>query len=100
MRSLLDERGRNQTPYLLSGDYQSTGGATESNSTEAVNNGQVATSRHIAGIASPPRTLQIHYRNGLLTISKNGDNPLILLWYSWGGSNLRPPDPQSGALTN
>ncbi len=21
-------------------------------------------------------------------------------WYSWGVSNLRPPDPQSGALTN
>ena len=21
-------------------------------------------------------------------------------WYSWGDLNLRPPDPQSGALTN
>ena len=25
---------------------------------------------------------------------------LILLWYSWVDSNHRPPDPQSGALTN
>jgi len=23
-----------------------------------------------------------------------------LHWYSWVGSNRRPPDPQSGALTN
>src|SRR5215470_10738583 len=25
---------------------------------------------------------------------------LLILWYSWVDSNRRPPDPQSGALTN
>ena len=27
-------------------------------------------------------------------------NSPTLKWYSWVGSNHRPPDPQSGALTN
>jgi hypothetical protein len=29
-----------------------------------------------------------------------GDHARATRWYSWVGSNHRPPDPQSGALTN
>src|SRR5262245_5394766 len=38
----------------------------------------------------------LRHGNGSLT----GPKSLILLWYSWGDLNHRPPDPQSGALTN
>src|SRR5258708_33287004 len=31
--------------------------------------------------------------------SKRPNYRLISIWYSWVGSNHRPPDPQSGALT-
>ena len=36
--------------------------------------------------------------NGRIELDDNITNGA--LWYSWVGSNHRPPDPQTGALTN
>src|SRR5271169_3112671 len=42
-------------------------------------------------------------QNLQLSTSRSADYPIywrLLIWYSWVDSNHRPPDPQSGALTN